>query len=381
MMKVELTCREQIEDFVRGLTFYGTGGGGSYQRGIDLLVDQLSKGNKIGWVDIDKLENDEFTCCPFLMGSLAGPSKVAQKEMTELYNLPEQLSDETARMVKAIHALENKMGEKVAALVPIELGGSNVAACISAAAEMGIHCLDGDYTGRAIPEIQQTTPYIFEQELLPITACDAWNNMATIEKTINWRMAERIGKQLSVAGFSYSSQAGFFARGIDTKKSIIKNTLSECLKIGEFLRKVVEEGKDPADEIAILANGWVITKGKVTRKIVEDRDDYYYVTHEITGTEDYEGQDLKIWVKNESHISWLNGEVFVTSPDMIQIIDKKTGHPYTNNVIEEGMEVSVIVMKAREVFRKERGIEVLGPKAFGFDINYTPVEELLSRVN
>ena len=48
---------------------------------------------------------------------------------------------------------------------------------------------------------------------------------------------------------------------------------------------------------------------------------------------------------------WKNGEVFVTSPDMIQIIDSKTGQPYTNNVIEVGMEVSVIAMKARDIFR------------------------------
>lgn len=95
----------------------------------------------------------------------------------------------------------------------------------------------------------------------------------------------------------------------------------------------------------------------------------------ITGSGDYKGVQLKIWLKNENHMCWKNGEIFVTSPDMIQIIDSKTGHPYTNNLIKVGMEVSVIAMKARDVFRTERGLLALSPKAFGFDIEYVPLEE------
>ena len=69
----------------------------------------------------------------------------------------------------------------------------------------------------------------------------------------------------------------------------------------------------------------------------------------------------------------------MTSPDMLQVIDTATGMPYTNNKINEGMEVTVIAMKAREVFRSERGLFVLSPKAFGFDLPYTPVEKLLDK--
>ena len=61
---------------------------------------------------------------------------------------------------------------------------------------------------------------------------------------------------------------------------------------------------------------------------------------------------------------------------MLQVIDTKTGFPYTNNKIEEGMEVTVIAMKARDVFRSERGLFVLSPKAFGYDMAYVPVEDM-----
>ncbi len=62
---------------------------------------------------------------------------------------------------------------------------------------------------------------------------------------------------------------------------------------------------------------------------------------------------------------------------MIQVIDTKTGQPYTNNKIELGMELTVIAMPAREIFRSERGMDILGPRAFGFDIDYKTVESLI----
>ena len=63
-------------------------------------------------------------------------------------------------------------------------------------------------------------------------------------------MVERIGKQLAVAGFSYSAQAGFFANGADTKKALIHGTMSGCYAVGKALREAVEAGLDPADTIA-----------------------------------------------------------------------------------------------------------------------------------
>ena len=141
--------------------------------------------------------------------------------MKATYDLDAPHVDETERMVRAVRGVGRENGKKVSALIPIKLGGANAAACISAAAELGIYILDGDYTGRAIPEIQQTTPFIHEQNLTPVVACDGWGDIATIESAVNWRMVERIGKQLAVAGFSYSAQAGFFANGADTREALI----------------------------------------------------------------------------------------------------------------------------------------------------------------
>lgn len=373
----KLKDKQDVEDFVRGCSFYGTGGGGDYAMGVDAMMKQLEKGHEIGWCDPYSLNDEDYSCCPFLMGSIAPEDPEVIKERKMIYGLGPQTYDYTQAMVGSIRALEKMHGRKISVLVPIELGGANTAACICAAAEMGIPVVNGDYTGRAIPEIQQTTPYIFEKELLPVASFDCWGNVANITETVNWRMTERIGKMIAAGGYSKCAQAGFFFKIKEMNETLIHGTLSDCYRVGRAIRLSIEEGRDPAQAAIDEVGGWIVCRGTVTKKEWYDKIGYYWGTHTVTGDGKFANTELKIWFKNENHMSWKNGEVFVTSPDMLQVIDERTGMPYTNNKIEEGMRVAVIAMKARDVFRSKRGLFVLSPKAFGFDVSYQPVENII----
>ena len=43
-----------------------------------------------------------------------------------------------------------------------------------------------------------------------------------------------------------------------------------------------------------------------------------------------------------------------------------------------GLEVSVLAARAPDVWRTQRGLELFGPKHFGFDYTYVPVERNLT---
>jgi Uncharacterized conserved protein len=376
MLIKSLQSLQEVQDFVRGCTFFGTGGGGSPEHGVETLMSVIEKGMEVGWTDLSGLEDDDYTICPFLMGSIAPTTESALKEMKTL-GLNKVVHGEKDTLAIAVSKLEKFTGKTAKALVPIELGGGNAPACIAAAAINGVAALDGDYSGRAIPEIQQTTPYIFEKTLLPITSCDAWGNTCIIDAAINWRIAERIGKLISDAGYSgyaATGQAGFLMSGRDTKEAIIPGTMTECYEIGRLIREKREAGLDPVAAVTEKLGGWVVCRGTVTGKEWEDRAGYYWGTHTITGCEEFAGTTLKIWFKNENHISWKNGEFFITSPDSLIVVNAENGEPYTNTKITKGQQVVVIGLKAKKVFRCERGIDVLGPRAFGFDIDYRPIE-------
>ncbi len=99
----------------------------------------------------------------------------------------------------------------------------------------------------------------------------------------------------------------------------------------------------------------------------------------IEGRGDYEGQTLEVWFKNENHVTWLNGRPWVCSPDLVSLVDHESGEGTTNTLLREGDEVVAVGLKGLEAFRTEFGLDqASGPRYFGFDIDYVPIEELMT---
>ena len=101
-------------------------------------------------------------------------------------------------------------------------------------------------------------------------------------------------------------------------------------------------------------------------------------TTHLEGTGSYAGHTLKVWFKNENHISWLDGKPWICSPDLVTLAYKVSGEGTTNTLIKEGDEIVAVGIKGLEAFRTEFGLnEASGPRYFGFDIDYVPIEEIM----
>jgi len=373
---VKIQNAQDIHDFVRGCTFMGTGGGGDPKDGIDWLQTALDEGLALSFTPYEEIEDDAWTICPFLMGSIAPRTEEAKRRMHTLGLTKEPVK---SVQVEAVRLLESYTKVRIQAIVPIELGGSNTPGAVAAAARLRIPIVDGDYTGRAIPEIPQTTPYLNGLSLWPISSIDKHGNKVIIVESTGYEMAERIGKFLAAASFGLAGQAGFLFKGKDMKKTLIPKTLSRCLEIGRLIRTSREAGRNPVQETAKQLNGWLLFEGSVSNKEWEDKEGYYWGTHTISGTGRFAGQEFKIWFKNENHIAWLDGEPYVTSPDMLIVVDRKTGEPFANSAIAQGQHVAVIGLRAVEQFRSPKGMDILGPGHFGFDIEYKPIETVAKK--
>lgn len=372
----ELRTEQECQDFVRGCTVLGTGGGGSPSRGMKQLMTAINEGLRPSWTDGGEIPADTWVVCPFLMGSIAPKTAEGLAEM-------EQLGLTTVRypnaIMNAIQELEQYTGKKIGAVIPIELGGGNTAESVVQAARLGIPCVDGDYTGRAIPEITQIMPILFDKPLAPLTGVDEWGNISIVKDAINPEMAERIGKFLAVAAHGLICMAGILVTGQECKEIAVAGTLTRCLELGRAIREARESGGDVPAATSKAMNGTIIFKGEITGKDWEDRDGYYWGTHTLEGVEEFKGQTFKVWFKNENHMSWLNGQPYVMSPDLICLVDLKTGEPKTNDMVAKGDVMAAIGAKAPEPFlTRPKGLEVLGPKHFGFDYPFVPIETLLA---
>lgn len=372
----KLETIQDCEDFVQGCLFMGTGGGGPADLGLKLLKEALDEGLSLEWVDAEDIPDDTLTVTVFDMGSIAPISEETKQEIEESkLEMLDELGDRT--MARAVQALSSHTGKNITCIVPVELGASNTPAPIITAARLGIPAVDGDYSGRAVPEELQGTPYLYGKDSWPFASVDCWGSTNITTYAPNGYMVERIGKQLSIAGFYGTSIASTLLPANEMKDILVEGTLTRCLKLGKALREAREQGQNPIDAALKETHGWRLFEGVVTKKEWEDRDGYMFGTITIEGRADFKGHRLEVWLKNENHVTWLDGKPYVCSPDLVTLAYKDSGTGTTNDLIAEGDEIVAVGMKGLESFRSEFGLACSGPRYFGFDIDYVPIEELM----
>jgi len=188
-------------------------------------------------------------------------------------------------------------------------------------------------------------------------------------------MMERIGKLLSVAAYGFCHMAAYLLIGLEMKEIVVRDTLTKSLELGRTIRQARERGEDPVLASLEFSGGWLLFEGEVFKKEWEDREGYMFGTTYIEGKGEFRGHTFRVWFKNENHVSWLDDEPFVTSPDLVVIVDRKSGEGITNTLLDAGQEVAVIGVKGLEAFRSEKGLAGAGPRYFGFDIDYIPIED------
>ena len=73
----------------------------------------------------------------------------------------------------------------------------------------------------------------------------------------------------------------------------------------------------------------------------------------------------------------MDREPSAASPDILEVVDPQTGEPLSNTYLEKGQQVAVIGVRRRAQFDNEKGLEVLGPRHWGFDVDFRPIETLV----
>jgi uncharacterized protein len=370
----ELKDRTDVDDFLRGANFLSCCGGGDPAVQRELLYDDLDRGLTVGWVDLDP-DPEVLSCTACFSGSIAPDAFVEPPEIALLAPGKERIRRPLA---EAILELERYLERDIGLLVSTEIGGINTGAILDAAANLGKPLADGDYAGRAIPELNATTPQIFGAPFLPWAFADQYGNRAVIKESASNAFAERLGKFLAQAVFGLIGSALVPVSAEEAGRMLVPGTMTECLELGRAIRVARDEGRDPVQAAADALGGWVLFRGTLTGREWTDSEGYMIGTHRITGQGAHTGHELRVWFKNENHLSWLDEKPFVTSPDILEVCDAETGEPQVNTYLTEGQRVAVVGRKRREMFDSDVGVATLGPRHFGWDVEYFPIERLMS---
>jgi len=270
--------------------------------------------------------------------------------------------------------------EEIYGYLPFELGCGNTILPAVMAALGDKPVIDGDCNGRAVPEVELCTLNVVGLPFTPIALVTPWGETMIIKKVFDYSRAEDFCRAIAVISGGSSLIVSAPIRGKVLPDSIVLNTISKSIKLGRAIREARDKGKDPIEAaLQALDDAFLLFRGKVTHFEREERGGFMWGEHRYEGTDEFKGRKFRIWYKNEHLISWLDDQPYVTCPDLLCVLDAKTGQGLSNwgEDFYEGREVAIIGVKADRLWRTERGLSILNPKHFGFDIEYKPIETLV----
>jgi DUF917 family protein len=367
-----------IEDFVTGLAFLGTGGGGGrLQDGIDLLAPLVKAGRAITLVSPDELPADAYTCAVASWGGRDPDTPPPAAELAR-YGLVTEKLTLVERMAEAARELAAFKGVALGAVVSMELGSAATVGTILTGLALGIPTVDSDYVGRAIPEAGQSKMDLNGRPPTPMAFVDRWGNVTIVKSTVTAVMADRLGRMISVAGYGKGvGGAGWLVPVRDARRGFVRGSLLTATRVGAALRAGREAGTG-LRPLSALTGGRVVFAGEAVATDWESNEAYVFrqFTYRLAGTGDFAGEAGRIWVKNEHHVVWRGDRVVATSPDIIAVLDAGTGLPLsTRGDVTPGRRVVVYAMKAIDPdWHTEKGLALLGPRHFGFDFDYVPFD-------
>ena len=148
------------------------------------------------------------------------------------------------------------------------------------------------------------------------------------------------------------------------------------------VREARESGKDPIAALVQAAKGYKLFEGVVTKSDERGERGFNWVEAEFEGVNEYAGRSYKVFVKNENIVAWLDGELDAVSPDYIYNLNPDTGESTIGVGIggyAVGEKVAMVGVPAPAQWRSKKGIELIGPRHFGFDFDFIPIEDLQGR--
>ena len=79
--------------------------------------------------------------------------------------------------------------------------------------------------------------------------------------------------------------------------------------------------------------------------------------------------------QNEFLLARRGDDVLVSTPDLIVLLDLESGEPVTGELLRYGLRVAVLGIPCVHQWRSAAGLDLVGPRYFGYDVDYVPVEQ------
>jgi DUF917 family protein len=352
-----LLDHDALHAMARGCAVLGAGGGGDTYYALLQALQAAEDFGPAALVDVDDLPGDGLIMpCGGVGAPLVGLEKIeAGDEGERLRNL-----------------LERHTGRTVTALMSSEIGGGNGLLPVTWAARMGLPVVDADGMGRAFPLVSQVTMELAGISPCPAVMTDERGNVVVF-RAISGDWVERL-ERAAAAEFGGLGQATDFPlTAAQAREATVRGSVSQAIRIGEA---AVSSPGSPVAAMIEAAGAFRLAGGKVLDVRREVTGGFMRGSVVIEGLEEDAGRLIRLELQNEHLVALERGRLLASVPDLITVLDSETADAISADRIRYAQRVVVIAFGCAAVWRTERGIAATGPRAFGYDFDFVPVEEL-----
>jgi DUF917 family protein len=259
-----------------------------------------------------------------------------------------------------------------------EIGGANALEPMVVAALKGIPVVDADGMGRAFPEVQMTTFFIYGLEPYPTALCDEKGNRCLFTHADSAEWLERAARAVTIQMGCHAGMAGPPMSVHRARDLVIGGTVRQAWRLGRAVLDARAAKQDPVEAVLSVERGAVLFTGKITDVERKTTQGFARGRIALVGGDGYLGSRCEIVFQNENLVCHVDEEMRATVPELICILDSETGTPVTTEELRYGFRVTVVGLEAPEKLRTKLALEVVGPQAFGLEESYRPLEEVRS---
>lgn len=359
---------DDLVDFVRGAAFLGTGGGGDPYIGRLLLKQEMENGRSLTIIPPEQVDDGALV---IPIAAIGAPSVMLER------------APKVEALEAALRTLEAKLGRKADALTCIESGGINATLPLILAARTGLPIVDADGMGRAFPELQMVTFNIYGMKASPFVMTNDRCEAVTFEVGSN-HFAEQLARSTVMAMAGAAHLAIYPMTGRQLKDAGVPGTLSLALDIGRAIAQARRGRADPVQGLLDFLrtmpqprHAVVLAEGKVVDISRETRDGFNFGRVLVQPFGDAAGEPAEIVFRNE-YLTVRRGPRFLAMvPDLVCVLDAESAEPITTETLKYGARVKAVGISTPPVMRTDAALATFGPRAFGIDSDYLPIEELV----
>lgn len=349
---------EEMEALAVGAWILGTGGGGDPYQKLLNMRQLYKKGYSVSLLDPMYLDDDDRVAVVSGMGApLVGQERLADPHFA----------------VKPVRMMEEYCGARFRAVMALEIGGGNGLQPFMVAALTGLPVVDADSMGRAYPEAQMTSFAANDLPMYPLAVADIRDNEVIVTRAASATWVERLSRKVVVEMGSTAATCKTPRRGSEVKDHGILYTVSKAIRLGEVVLRARRQHDDVIGAVLQETAGKRMFTGKVVD--VERRTTAGFLRGRamLEGLGEDRGSRYTLHFQNEFSVGERDGVPEVMTPDLICVLDSVSGDGIGTDVLRFGQRVSVLALPAPSVFTTPRGLELVGPRAFGFDFDYRSV--------